>query len=221
MTYFALLGLFLVGLFAGLPEPGEPIIDFPPASDSIYADIEQGRTEDGAFILGDSDAPITIVTFQDFLCPHCQNYQPTLQEFIREHVVTGEARLEFRMLPVIDTTLSVLAFQLVECADVLRPNSFWDAHDVMYDIVTSTRFRESSAEDFAERLELDYDDLMDCVETAEQVYADLEVWEDNSDYVTGTPSVGWREGDGELRFDGLSRQPTAAELSEFIRSNQA
>jgi hypothetical protein len=62
---------------------------------------------------------------------------------------------------------------------------------------------------------------MDCTETAEQVFVDVAYWEDYSDFVTGTPSVGWREGDGELRFDGLSRQPTADELSEFIRNNQA
>jgi protein-disulfide isomerase len=217
MTYFVTFAVFILGLFAGLPAPTEPIIDYVPIeAHSIYASIEQGRTKDGAFILGDSDAPITIVAFEDFLCPHCQNYEPTLQEFIREHVINGDARLEFRMLPVIDQTLSVLVFQLVECADILHPNSFWDARDVMYDIVINSRFQESSTEEFAERLDLDYEELMDCTEDAEQVYADLQVFYDNSNYVTGTPSVGWREGDGELRFDGLSSQPSADELSDFV-----
>jgi thiol-disulfide isomerase/thioredoxin len=222
MAYFLVLIALVTGIVARLPEPSNSELEYTligEAETSIYASIEQGRTDDGAFILGDSDAPVTIVTFQDFLCPHCQNYQPVLQEFIREHVVNGDARLEFRMLPVIDEQLSVLVFQLVECADTLRPNTFWEAHDVMYEIVTESRFRLSRAEDFAERMNLDYDELMDCTDNAEQVYADLEVFRDNSDTVFGTPSVGYREGDGELRFDAFPIIPSADELDDFIDEN--
>src|SRR6188474_1184283 len=54
-----------------------------------YADIPFSRTEDGAPVLGNPDAPITIIEFADFACPFCQRYEPTMQEFIQEYVATG------------------------------------------------------------------------------------------------------------------------------------
>ena len=47
-----------------------------------YSGIPQTRSDDGAFVLGEADAPITIVEFADFLCPHCQTYHATMQKVI-------------------------------------------------------------------------------------------------------------------------------------------
>ena len=59
---------------------------------ALFADIPQSRTEDGAFVLGDPDAPVTIVEFADFMCPHCQAYQTTVNRFIEQYVATGQAK---------------------------------------------------------------------------------------------------------------------------------
>src|SRR4051812_21621616 len=55
-----------------------------------YSKIPQGRTDDGAFILGDPAAPVTVMAFEDFLCPHCQDYQSVITRFIKEQVATGK-----------------------------------------------------------------------------------------------------------------------------------
>src|SRR5688572_1885482 len=55
------------------PEVTAAVVDNP------YADIPFSRTVDGAPVLGDPDAPITIVEFADFACPPCQRYQPTME----------------------------------------------------------------------------------------------------------------------------------------------
>ncbi|MDQ7027236.1 MAG: DsbA family protein [Anaerolineae bacterium] len=186
-------------------------------SDAIaldYSTIPQGRTEDGAFILGDPEAPVTIVAFEDFLCPHCQSYQTELHEILQQYVVTGQARFEFRMLPISET--SRISFGLAECSDELEPNSFWDAHDTLFRIASTTRFNNASSRDFAEQMGLTYSDVLDCLATADQYETDGAL-ANQFDEVTGTPSVGWRLNGGPIRFDIINRRPNPAQVGTLIQ----
>lgn len=216
------LGALFFGVSSGATPPPEaniapiPVVPVPIESTINYAKIPQGRTEDGAFILGYDDAAITIVAFEDFLCPHCQNYQPVIQEFIKEYVVTGQARFEFRMLPI--SQMSPTSFGLVECSDELSPNSFWNAHDTLFHLISTSAFDPGNSPSiFAEMMNLDYDDLSACLETADQYQIDMALALEYGE-ITGTPSVGWRLNDGELRFDGISRRPTVDDIGALIRS---
>ncbi len=168
-------------------------VQIPFYLEDVDAEL-QGRTADGAFILGDPDAPITIVTFMDFRCPHCQVYYPVTNQVIEELVLVGEARLEFRMMPTVDRT--GFAFSLVECAAELQPDSFWKAQHVMFQIA-SQGWSQTSPQAFATQLDLDYDALLDCTIEAEQWRIDAQVAA--SAGVTGTPAVRIRLEDGELR----------------------
>gem|GEM_PF-6126817 len=47
-----------------------------PTISEIFASLPQSRTEDGGFVVGKPEAPITIVEFVDYACPHCQTYRP-------------------------------------------------------------------------------------------------------------------------------------------------
>ena len=187
-----------------------------------YDELTTTQTEDGAYVLGDPDAPITMVVFEDFMCPHCQTYQDTVKQFIEQHVVTGEAKFEFRMLVAIDPNLSTLAFELVQCAAILddNPSTFWTAHDTMFDITSSQRFSEQGARDFAERMGISYGALLECVED------DADQWENDArlanqqDWVTGTPAVGWRNASGALLKQPLSGRPSIQELSALVATQQ-
>lgn len=167
------------------------------AQDAIdYSAIPQSRTEDGGFVLGDPDAPVTIVEFADFMCPHCQTYHGTVQELIREYVATGQAKFEYRFFPVVNPDLSPLTAAMVECAEILNPGSFWHAHDVMYEL-TAAGFNTLTPLTFATRAGIDYEAMVQCVqEDAGQVFTDVELAQ--ASQVTGTPSVMVRYGDGEL-----------------------
>jgi len=168
----------------------------PDAPD--YDRLTQARAADGAFLLGDPAAPVTIVEFSDFLCPHCQNYHATIRRLIQAHVSTGAARLEVRMFPVVDAFASPLAASMVECADILEPGSFWRAQDLMYEL-TGAGFNGLTHFTFAARAGLDYDAMIACVnEDADQVVTDSELAQ--SAGVTGTPTIMVRHGDGELAF---------------------
>jgi protein-disulfide isomerase len=161
-----------------------------------YSAIPQSRTEDGAFVLGEPDAPITIVEFADFMCPHCQNYHATVQQLIETYVATGQAKLEYRFFPVVDANLSPLTARMAECADILNPGSFWQAHDVLYEL-TPAGFNSMTPFTFAARTGLEYDEMVSCVEEdAGQLITDVELAQATG--ITGTPSIMIRYGDGDL-----------------------
>jgi protein-disulfide isomerase len=191
------------------PEPQLEITDF-------YDGIPQERTEDGAFILGNPDAVITIVAFEDFLCPHCQSYQPELRQFIEEYVATGQARFEFRMLAI--STISPVSFGLAECADELQPGTFWQVHDMIFEVASTTGFDpESSVQQITDAMRLPYDDMLTCLETADQYVIDGTLGL-QYDEVIGTPAVGYRLKGGELQFDILSRRPSVDEIGTLIEA---
>ncbi|MCY4024644.1 MAG: thioredoxin domain-containing protein [Anaerolineaceae bacterium] len=168
----------------------------PAAPD--YDSIPQLRGEDGAFILGDPAAPVTIIEFSDFLCPACQRYHETLRQLIQDYVVTGQARFEYRMFPVIDTVASPLVASLVECSEEQIPGSFWHAHDLMFELV-SAGFHGLTHFTFASRAGLDYEELGICInETANQVVVDSELAQELG--VSSTPTLMLRYGDGDMEF---------------------
>lgn len=179
-----------------------------------YSAIPQDRQADGGFVLGDPEAPITIVAFEDFLCPACQRYKPTVEKFIEAHVATGEARFEYRMLPVVHPGYSRLAAQLTECADDLRPGSFWQAHDAMFEIASARGFSDASSRTFADMMNMSYAELLECTQDAKQVDIDLRLATQNS--VTGTPTVFVRYGNGPLQVSRFGQHPNVEQLATLV-----
>ena len=179
-----------------------------------YSQIPQGRRDDGGFVLGDPAAPITIVAFEDFLCSHCQRYKSTVDELISQYVAQGMARFEYRFTPVVDPAYSRLSAQLAECADTLRPGSFWTAHDRLFELASARRFNDSSARNFAEMMDMSYADLLECTRDATQVDID-------SQYATmlevrGTPTVFYQIGDNTPQLTPFSNQPNIEQLGTLI-----
>ena len=72
---------------------------------------------DGGFVLGNPNAPITMIEFADFACPHCQEYHPMITQFLADYVVTGKAKFEYRVFPTAGGQLSEYTGQLLECAE--------------------------------------------------------------------------------------------------------
>jgi protein-disulfide isomerase len=158
-----------------------------------YSSIPQSYTEDGAPVLGNPDAPITVVEFADYRCPHCQSYTSVMSDVIENHVVTGEAKLEFRMFPSVDR--QGFNFALIECS-VEQGANFWEAHDVMFNM-TSRGWNQTSSQQFADQIGVSYGDLLNCASNAQQWVTDAQVGQRAG--VSGTPGIRIRFGDGQLQ----------------------
>lgn len=163
-----------------------------------FTNVPKERAADGGFVIGNPDAPITLVEFADFGCPHCQAYQPTMHQFITDFVLTGKAKFEYRMFPTAGGDLSVFTGKLLECAEQQRPGAFWDGYNLMFGYATSGRYTRDVGRLFAQDANLDYSTLLNCTDGVSQVTTDTNLG--SSSGVTGTPSTMIRYGDSAPQF---------------------
>lgn len=182
-----------------------------------YSQMQASRTEDGGFLLGDPNAPVTVVEFADFQCPHCQDYTAVSEQVIRELVMTGKANFEYRLFPTVDR--AAFTPRLVECAAQDDPAQFWAAHDLMFDL-NKRGWSQDSSQEFARTLGLNYNDLIACIDSAEQWRTDVAVGQ--ASQVTGTPAIRLRI-DGQLQPIGpnyVSGGPSFAVIAAAVEAFQ-
>ncbi len=100
MRLAALLGSFLLVLAAPVAAQVAPV----PA---VVA---------GERVLGRADAPVTVIEYASFTCPHCAHWAlEVLPEFKAAYVDTGQVRLVYRDLPTAPVEPSLLAAKLSRC----------------------------------------------------------------------------------------------------------
>ena len=99
---------------------------------------------------GNSNAPVTIVEYGDYECPHCGRAYPIVKR-IQEHF--GERLLfVFRNFPLNHTHPQ--AESAAEAAEyVATQGKFWEMHDLLYE--NQDRLGSDLYEELAEKLHLD------------------------------------------------------------------
>lgn len=167
------------------------------SSTADLSTIPTSRAADGGFVLGDPNAPVTIVEFADFTCPHCQDYAGTIDRFISEFVVTGKAKFEYRMLRSTRNPYGDFAAQIAECSETLKPGSFFIVHNRLFEL-TSAGLYDNLGPDIAEHIGIPYGDLLQCTTEATQFVTDSNLGAESG--VQGTPAVMVRYGDGPLQW---------------------
>lgn len=168
------------------------------SGDVDVASIPQSRGADGAFILGNPDAPITVIEFADFACPHCQEYHPQITQFLQNYVATGKAKFEYRIFPTAGGMLSQQTGQYLECAEQQQPGAFWKGYNLMFNYAFSGRYTNEVGRLLANDLGLNYSEMLSCAGTATQVQTDIAFGSQAG--VTGTPAVLVRYGSDPAQF---------------------
>ena len=84
-------------------------------------------------VLGPDDAPVTLVEYGDFQCPHCARAHRVLPKVLRR--LGNRVRFAFRHFPLTDSHPNALhAAQASESvAAQAGDGGFWRMHDLMYD----------------------------------------------------------------------------------------
>jgi protein-disulfide isomerase len=165
---------------------------------SDYAGLQYSRTADGGFVLGNPEAPVTIVEFADYACSHCIDYLETMNRFIETYVKTGKAKFEYRTFPTSGREVTVYMGTVAVCLNEQREGAFWDAKDAFYQLAAVGRYDGNSGRVVTEKLGLDYTKVLDCLKTERQVETDLNLGSQLG--VGGTPAVLVRIGNGEPKW---------------------
>jgi protein-disulfide isomerase len=162
-----------------------------------YAGIPQSRQEDGGFVLGKADAPVTIIEFADYRCPHCQDYEPTMKRFIDEFVKTGQSKYEFRIFATAGGQMTVFMGQLVDCLDQQKPGAFWEAKDLLFAEAVNS-YDQGTARSVTQKLGLDYAKALSCTANSDRVQKDMSLGDRVG--IQGTPAILVRYGDESPQF---------------------
>ena len=84
----------------------------------------------GSPILGDPNAPITLVEFGDYQCHYCNVFFQSIEkDILKNYVDTGKVKIIFKDYNIIGED-SVIASQGAHCAN--DQGLFWEYHDILY-----------------------------------------------------------------------------------------
>jgi protein-disulfide isomerase len=137
--WFALLGVFsLVLILSGSLQAAAP---HPMLADA--KSVLQITTDDR--ILGNPEAPITIVEYASLTCPHCAHFaNDVLPDLKKEWIDTGKAKLVLRDFPLDEPALR--AAMIARCAPPERYYAFADTFFAAQEKwVRSNDYREALA----------------------------------------------------------------------------
>ena len=86
--------------------------------------------ENGSPVLGESNAPITILEWGDYQCTYCYKFhQNTLSVIEEDFIKTGKVKLVFKDFPL-NGPDSLLAAQAAYCAE--DQGKYWQYHNELY-----------------------------------------------------------------------------------------
>jgi protein-disulfide isomerase len=167
-----------------------------------YSNVPFSRTSDGAFLLGNPNAPITVVEFADFGCPHCLDYEGDMNRFIKDYVFTGKSMLEFRVFPTAGGAVTAYMGQVVDCADQQKPGVFWPMHDFLFNLTASGQYSEKAGSIAAAQFNLDYSKILTCAQNSKRTDTDVQLGQQVN--IQGTPAIVVRYGTSAPQFISIA-----------------
>ena len=118
----------------------------------------------GSPVLGNLDAPITLIEFGDYQCHFCNVFfHSTENDILKNYVETGKVKMIFKDYNIIGPD-SINASHGAHCAN--DQESFWEYHDILYSNWTGENNGWASSENlgkFAQEIGLDMDVWSECM----------------------------------------------------------
>lgn len=118
-------------------------------------------------ILGNKDAPITLVEYSDFECPFCKRFHPTVAELLENN--QDKLRWVYRHFPLgFHNPGAQKQAEASECVAELSGNdAFWQYTDLIYQRTTSNGngFPIDSLKPLAEEIGVDSEAFAECMKS--------------------------------------------------------
>jgi len=166
-------------------EPTPTIQEFGPPKVSMATFLENGSP-----ILGNIDAPITLVEFGDYQCHFCNVFfHSTEDHILKNYVETGKVKMIFKDYNIIGPD-SITASHGAHCAN--DQELFWEYHDILYSNWTGEENGWASSKNlakFAQKIGLDMNKWSECMINESHSQTILASNEDaRSLEISGTPT---------------------------------
>ena len=156
LTIPVLIGVLVGLLMSSMAEPEQSHTQIVPSK----------LIKNGSPILGDSNAPITILEWGDYQCTYCYKFhQNTLNVINEDFVKDGKVRIVFKDFPL-NGPDSQLAAQASYCAE--DQGKYWEYHDELYKNWGGERtgwITRDSLERFANTVHLDITEFNECLDS--------------------------------------------------------
>ena len=169
-------------------------------------------------IIGNPDAPITIIEFSDFQCPFCARfYTQTLPLIQEEYIEPGKVKLVFRDYPIQSIhPNAVPAAVASECAN--EQGKFKEMHDMLFEKQNEWSRQETADvlylfNQYATKIQLQQEIFESCLTSGKYIDEIKKDLADGRDYgVSGTPGffigndqIGYVELTGAQPFDSFKK----------------
>lgn len=148
------------------------------------ADKVKNVSIDGSPVKGPDGAPITIVEFADFECPHCGEVAPLLDKTVDQH--KNDVRFVFKFYPLPMHPHGELAARAAIAA--WKQNKFWEMHHELF--MNQRHLEQTDLDSYAKEIGLDISRFhadMQSPETTARIAQDKKLGEDLQ--IQGTPSI--------------------------------
>lgn len=165
-------------------------------------------------MLGNANAPVTIVEYGDFQCPFCQRYAQNVQSaIVSEYINTGKAKFVWKDYAFLGQE-SLWAAEAARCAN--DQGKFWQYHDYTYSHQgqeNSGAFSKANLKKFAQAVGLNMAQFNNCLDSGKYTAFIQQETQQGSAYgVSGTPATFVN---GRLVADGNGNSVGAAPFSVF------
>ncbi len=101
-----------------------------PANNSQPTNFSAPTIDDDV-ILGQADAPVTLIEFGDYECPFCKKmFDESEPQIRKEYIETGKVRMVYRDFPLSFHPSAMPAAEASECAK--EQGKFWLYHDALF-----------------------------------------------------------------------------------------
>lgn len=165
------------------------------ANDEAYVPRDHGGAQQTGAVLGDPDAPVRMIMYADFQCPHCATFWREVEPpLIEEYVATGDASIEFRHYAFLGAE-SQQAAEAAACA--ADQDRLWDFQDLLFlrqGNQNTGVYSDSNLKSYARTIEEEFDDF------------DYDAWEDCFDADTYEAQV--RQQNVEATNQGITSTPS-------------
>lgn len=199
---FVFFGLFIISLFTGGfggiiggSPTGRVIDDSGGGDDPVVGNVQVSIDDDP--MLGNKNAPVTLIEFSDYQCPFCRKYwTETFPLIKKEYVDTGKVKVVFRDFPLGFHPMAIPSATAANCVREKGGDvAYWKMHDKIFSeenildggtVKSTISYTEGDLKKWAKDIGYDIGACLDSKEFLSEIQKDQA---DGQSYgVSGTPA---------------------------------